>query len=176
MSWLEKIGLVEREVQVEPVVTEVTPEPEIEVDAEINSATNVVDEIYAQNDLSDMSNSIYTVQELMNTLPAEMTTAKKQSTVNGILMVTGKSVADLLDDAQNRIDTLCAARDKIVNDRTNEIAVANGDIEELKKAIEVATIKIKEAEDVIEAAKKSVNDEIDTLDELIKFCEGMSCK
>jgi hypothetical protein len=176
MSWLEKMGLVEREVKVEPVVTEVTPVPEIEVDAEISSATNVVDEIYAQNNLSDTSNSIYTVQELMNTLPAEMTTAKKQSTVYGILMVTGKSVTDLLDDAQNRIDTLCAARDKIVSDKTSEIAVANGDIEELKKAIEVATIKIKEAEDLIEATKKSVNDEISELDELVKFCEGMSGK
>ena len=176
MGWLEKMGLVEREEPVVPVVTEAMPEPEVEVDAEITSTTNVVDEIYVQNDLSDKSNSIYTVQALIATLPAEMTTAKKQSTVSGILMVSGKSVTDLLNDAQDRIDTLCAARDKIVGDRTNEIAVANGDIEELKRAIEAATIKIKEAEDIIEATKKYVGDEIDVIDELVKFCEGMGDK
>lgn len=178
MSWLAKIGLVEREDSVTPVVNEVVQElePQVEVDAEINSTANVVDEIYAQNELSDKSNSIYTVQALIDTLPAEMTTAKKQSTVSGILMVSGKSIASLLDDAQNRIDTLCVARDKIVGDRTNEIMVANSDIEELKKAIEVATIKIKEAEDIIAATKQSVDDEIDAIDSLVKFCEGMNNK
>jgi LPS O-antigen subunit length determinant protein (WzzB/FepE family) len=134
----------------------------------------VVDEIYAQNDLADKSNSIYTVQALIDTLPDEMTTAKKQSTVSGILMVSGKSVADLLSDAQNRIDILCAARDKIVSDRTDEIAVASADIEELKKAIEIATIKIKEAEEIITATKNSVGDEINVIDNLVKFCEGMN--
>ena len=182
MSWLEKFGLVEREevtpavVEQEVVVQETMSAPAVEVDAKIESSTNVVEDIYAQNELADKSNSIYTVQALIATLPAEMTTAKKQSTVSGILMVSGKSVENLLNDAQNRIDTLCAARDKIVGDRTDEIVVANSDIEELKRAIESATIKIKEAEDIIEATKKSVGDEIDAIDELVKFCEGMGGK
>ena len=178
MSLWEKIGLVEREEPVMPVITEaaLTKEPDVEVGAEVNSTTNVVDEIYAQNGLSDRGDSIYTVQALINTLPAEMTTAKKQSTVSGILMVSGKSVESLLNDAQNRIDTLDSARDKIVGVKTDEITVANGDIEELKKAIEVATIRIKEAEDIIEATKKSVGDEIEVINELVKFCEGMSGK
>jgi hypothetical protein len=172
------MGLVERERDdmTVAVAQEVMLEPEVEVDAEINSTANVVDEIYMQNGLSDRGNSIYTVQALIATLPSEMTTAKKQSTVSGILMVSGKSVAELINDAQDRIDTLCAARDKIVGDRTNDITVANSDIEELKRAIEVATIKIKEAEDIIEATKKSVGDEIEVIDELVKFCEGMSDK
>jgi hypothetical protein len=175
MGFFEKLGLVEREVDlVAPVVPEVVAEPKIEVDAEINSSANVVEEIYAQNGLSDRSNSIYTVQALIDTLPDEMTTAKKQSTVSGILMVSGKSVTDLLNDAQNRIDILCAARDKIVGDRNDEIAVASTDIEALKQAIEAATIKIKEAENIISATKDSVGDEINVIDNLVKFCEGMN--
>jgi hypothetical protein len=175
MGFFEKLGLVEREVDlVVPVVPEVVAEPKIEVDAEINSSANVVEEIYAQNGLSDRSNSIYTVQALIDTLPDEMTTAKKQSTVSGILMVSGKSVSDLLNDAQNRIDILCAARDKIVGDRNDEIAVASTDIEALKQAIEAATIKIKEAENIISATKDSVGDEINVIDNLVKFCEGMN--
>lgn len=174
MSFFKKLGLIEEEEPIVPVVTESVQESVIEVDAKINSSTNVVDEIYAQNELSDKSNSIYTVQALIDTLPDEMTTAKKQNTVSGILMVSGKSIADLLNDAQNRIDVLCAARDKIVGDRTDEIAIANSDIEELKKAIEVATIKIKEAEEIITATKTSVGDEINVIDNLVKFCEGMN--
>lgn len=176
MSFLKKLGLVEEEEPIVPVATEPVQDLEEEVDAEINSTTNVVDEIYAQNDLSDKNNSIYTVQALINTLPDEMTTAKKQGTVSGILMVSGKSINDLLNDAKNRIDILCAARDKIVNDRTDEIAVASNDIEELKRAIEVATIRIKEAEDIIAATKQSVDEEIGAIDNLVKFCEGMNNK
>lgn len=176
MSFLKKLGLVEEEEPIVQVATEPVQDLEAEVDAEINSTTNVVDEIYAQNDLSDKNNSIYTVQALINTLPDEMTTAKKQSTVSGILMVSGKSIDDLLNDAQNRIDILCAARDKIVSDRTDEIASASNDIEELKRAIEVATIRIKEAEDIIAATKQSVDEEIGAIDNLVKFCEGMNNK
>lgn len=175
MGFFEKLGLVEREADpVVPVMPEAVAEPEIEVNAEINSVTNVVEDIYAQNGLADRSNSIYTVQALIDTLPDEMTTAKKQSTVSGILMVSGKSVTDLLNDAQNRIDVLCAARDEVVNDRNNEITAASDDIEALKQAIEVATIKIKEAEEIIFATKELVNSEIDAIDNLIKFCEGMN--
>lgn len=176
MSFLKRLGLVEDEEQIVPVVAEQVQELEVEVDAEINSSVNVVDEIYAQNGLSEKGNSIYTVQALIDTLPDEMTTAKKQSTVSGILMVSGKSINDLLNDAQNRIETLCAARDKIISDRTDEIMVANSDIEELKRAIEVATIKIKEAEDIIAATKQSVDEEIGAIDNLVKFCEGMNNK
>ena len=180
MSLLEKLGLVKRAEET-PVVaeqTEVAQEviPAVEVDAEIKSATNVVEDIYVQNDLADKSNSIYTVQALIATLPDEMTTEKKQSTVAGILMVSGKSVSDLLADAEKRIETLNAARDKIVNERNNEISVANADIEELKKAIEAATIKIKDAEEIIKATKDSVNDEIKTVAGLVEFCNGMEEK
>lgn len=174
MSFFKRLGLVEDNEPIVPVAVEQVQEPTVEVDAEINSATNVVDEIYAQNELSDKSNSIYTVQALIDTLPNEMTTAKKQSTVNGILVVSGKSVNSLICDAQNRMDVLCAARDKIVADREAEIAIACADIEALKQAIEVATIKIKEAEEIIAATKDSVGDEINVIDNLVKFCEGMN--
>lgn len=176
MNIFEKIGLVERE-QVATGGAYVPPieiENDLpEVDANIESPTNVVDEIYAQNDMSDKSNSIFTVQALIATLPAEMTTAKKQATVAGILNVSGKAVAVLLDDAAKRIETLMAARDKIVGERTDEISEANADIEDLKKAIEAANIKISKAEEIINATKQSVSDEVSTIDGLVEFCKGM---
>lgn len=179
MGFFERLGLVERESANDfaaVMATEVNHDEHaiVDVNADINSAVNVIDEIYEQNGLADKSNSIYTVQALIDTLPEEMTTAKKQTTVSGILMVSGKSVDDLLDDAQNRVNTLSVARDEIVNEKTTEIEEANHDIEELKKAIETATIKIKEASEIISATNKSVDDEINAIDGLVKFCEGMN--
>jgi len=176
MNLFEKIGLVERESPVlegaytSPVDIDVgLPE----VDADINSSANVTDEIYTQNGLADKSNSIFTVQALIDTLPSEMTTAKKQATVSGILQVSGKPVNDLLEDAAKRIETLTAARDKIIGERTDEISEANKDIESLKQAIEAATIKIKEAEEIINATKQSISDEVSVIDGLVEFCNGM---
>lgn len=177
MSWLEKIGLVERDAAETPLAVEELPtESEVSVDAEIASTDNIVDEIYGQNELSDKSNSIYTVQALIATLPAEMTTAKKQATVAGILAVSGKTISALLEDAEKRLEVLNAAQNKIVAERTAEIETANADIETLKCAIEAANIKIKEGEDIIAATKKSVEDEATVISDLVEFCNGMEGK
>lgn len=175
MGWLDKLFVVEEnnEHVVEPIVFDDNA-VNVEVSADIDSAINVIDEIYEQNGLADKSDSIYTVKALIDTLPEEMTTAKKQTTVSGILMVSGKSVEHLLNDAQNRVNTLSVARDEIVNEKTTEIEEANRDIEALKEAIEVATIKIKEASELIAATNKSVDNEINAIDGLVKFCEGMN--
>ena len=174
MGLFERMGLVERDEDVTAVVYDVMPEPE--VDAEINSVANIVEEIYSQNNLSDRSNSIYTVQALIDTLPEEMTTTKKQSTVSGILLVSGKSVESLVADAEDRANILCSAKEKIVGEYTSEIETAKADIEELKAAIERANVKIKEAEEIIAATEKSVNDEVKVIDALVEFCNGMGDK
>jgi len=178
MNWLERMGLVECEDESIPTEIPVdnhesVPTSTTEVDAEINSAANVVSDIYAQNDLSDKSNSIYAVQEYIATLPAEMPTATKQKTVAGILMVSKKSVADLVGDAINRMNVLRMAQEKIVGEHTNEINSAKADIETMKQAIEAASIKIKEYEDIIAATNKSVDEEIKLMNELVDFCNGM---
>ena len=118
-------------------------------------------------------NSIYAVQSFIDTLPAEMTTAKKQSSVYGILKVTGKSVDSLMMDAEERKNILVAANNKIVKENDEVINTAKADIEELKKAIEAANITIKNAEEIKDSTIKAVNDEIEAIDELVKFCEGM---
>lgn len=174
MGLFEKLGLVESaEPEIDYVGYAAETAPAIEVEAEIKSAVNVVDEIYTQNNLGDKSNSIFTVQALIDTLPAEMTTAKKQATVLGILAVSGKSLPDLLADAKERVAVLNVAQESIICDRTNEIDAAKADIEQLKQAIEAANIKIKDAEDIIEATKKSVDRELCVINALVEFCNGM---
>lgn len=176
MSFLKKWGLVEEDTpevaeQAEDVAK--TSTPESEVDAEIDSTENIVADIYAQNGMSDTSNSIYTVRAYMEKLPNEMTTAKKQQTVAGILEVSGMSIEVLLADAAKRTDILTAARDAVIADREAEIATANADIEALKSAIEVAQGKIKHAEDVMASTRNNVHDELCAIKNLVEFCEGM---
>lgn len=176
MSFLKKLGLIEDDtpkatVQVAEAAKVNDPEPE--VDADINSTENIVADIYAQNGMSDTSNSIYTVRAYMEKLPSEMTTAKKQQTVAGILEVSGMSVEVLLADAAKRTEVLTAARDAVIADRDSEIATANADIEALKSAIEVAQAKIKHAEDVKSSTKNNVYDELCAIENLVEFCEGM---
>ena len=176
MSFFKRLGLVEDDapqVTVQDETAGKSNESGREVDAKINSTENIVADIYAQNGMSDTGNSIYTVRAYMEKLPSEMTTAKKQQTVAGILEVSGMSVEVLLNDAANRTEVLTAARDAVIAERDAEIATANADIEALKSAIEVAQGKIKHAEDVKASTKNSVYDELCAIESLVKFCEGM---
>lgn len=176
MSLLEKWGLIEREEVEVPVPVQAVEPSMVEANVEITSTENVIDEIYTQNGMSDKDNSIYAVQSFIDTLPSEMTTAKKQSSVYGILKVTGKSVDGLLVDAENRIDILSSAKDKVFAEKDAIIEAAKNDIEELKKAIEAANIVINSAEAIKESTAKAVSDEVEAIKELIKFCEGMDVK
>lgn len=176
MGLLEKWGLIEREEMDVPATVPTAEAPIVEANAEIDSTENVIDEIYAQNGMSNKDNSIYAVQSFIDTLPAEMTTAKKQASVYGILKVTGKSVDSLLMDAEERMGILVAARDKSIAEKDAVIESAKADIEELKKAIEAAHIIIQHAEEVKESIAKSVSDEVAVIEELVKFCEGMGDK
>lgn len=173
MSLFDKLFTVE---SVDPKNTATAPiataEP-VAVNAVVNTAEGVVAKIYAQNELSEEGNSIYAVSKLMNTLPKEMTTPKMQQTIAGILAVTEKSVPALIADAHKRIEVLNAARDTVIAERTEEIVGATSDIERLKQAIEVAEKVIKNAEDVMEATKHQIADEVEELEKLVKFSEGM---
>ena len=173
MSLFDKLFTVEsvdsKHLATAPIAT---AEP-VAVNAVVNTAEGVVAKIYAQNELFEEGNSIYAVSKLMNTLPKEMTTPKMQQTIAGILAVTEKSVPALIADAHKRIEVLNAARDTVIAERTEEIVSATSDIERLKQAIEVAEKVIKNAEDVMEATKHQIADEVEELEKLVKFSEGM---
>ena len=173
MSLFDKLFTVESVDSKNTATAPVATAEPVAVSAVVNTAEGVVAKIYAQNELSEEGNSIYAVSKLMNTLPKEMTTPKMQQTIAGILAVTEKSVPALIADAHKRIEVLNAARDTVIAERTEEIVGATSDIERLKQAIEVAEKVIKNAEDVMEATKHQIADEVEELEKLVKFSEGM---
>lgn len=173
MGLFDKFFTVETVDSKHPVTTSAETNGVETVHAEVTSTESVIAKIYAMNNLADEGESIYAVSKLMNTLPKEMTTVKMQQTIAGILAVTQKSVPALIDDAHKRIDVLNTARDTVVAERTAEIECATADIERLKQAIEMAQKVIKNAEDIMEATKQQVADEVEEITKLIKFSEGM---
>ena len=173
MSLFDKLFTVESVDSKNTATAPIATAEPVAVNAVVNTAEGVVAKIYAQNELSEEGNSIYAVSKLMNTLPKEMTTPKMQQTIAGILAVTEKSVPALIADAHKRIEVLNAARDTVIAERTEEIVGATSDIERLKQAIEVAEKVIKNAEDVMEATKYQIADEVEELEKLVKFSEGM---
>ena len=173
MSLFDKLFTVETVDSKNTATAPIATAEPVAVNAVVNTAEGVVAKIYAQNELSEDGNSIYAVSKLMNTLPKEMTTPKMQQTIAGILAVTEKSVPALIADAHKRIEVLNAARDTVIAERTEEIVCATSDIERLKQAIEVAEKVIKNAEDVMEATKHQIADEVEELEKLVKFSEGM---
>lgn len=173
MSLFDKLFTVESVDSKNTATAPIATAEPVAVNAVVNTAEGVVAKIYAQNELSEEGNSIYAVSKLMNTLPKEMTTPKMQQTIAGILAVTEKSVPALIADAHKRIEVLNAARDTVIAERTEEIVSATSDIERLKQAIEVAEKVIKNAEDVMEATKHQIADEVEELEKLVKFSEGM---
>ena len=173
MSLFDKLFTVESVDSKNTATAPIATAEPVAVNAVVNTAEGVVAKIYAQNELSEEGNSIYAVSKLMNTLPKEMTTPMMQQTIAGILAVTEKSVPALIADAHKRIEVLNAARDTVIAERTEEIVSATSDIERLKQAIEVAEKVIKNAEDVMEATKHQIADEVEELEKLVKFSEGM---
>ena len=55
------------------------------------SQESLIRDIYDQNELSDQSQSIFKIEEVINTLPKEMPTGTKRNAVAGMLSVFGLS-------------------------------------------------------------------------------------
>ena len=110
MSLFERWGLIERveEPEYEEIIsTEI--EEEIDANVEGVSHENLISDIYNANSLSDVSKSIFKVEELINSLPKEMATKTKRDTVLAILTSFGLTSEIVAVDGANRVDILRAA-------------------------------------------------------------------
>lgn len=99
----ERMGLVRTEYEGMPEipmqpVSEPMYAPETPViDATQVSYDDVIASIYQQGDIDD-ENSIFKIKAYIDILPQDMTKAKKQASIAGILSVNGINVDDLIED------------------------------------------------------------------------------
>lgn len=147
-------------------------EPDIsvpEVELETVNRDTLISDIYNSNGLSDMANSIFKVEELIDSLPKEMPTITKQSSALKILSSFGLTAEGVSSDGEGRIQILTAAREKINRDGENLISDRETAIEEHKRIIAQLEKEIADEKDVMEHSNSLIAGEVDRVAKLVKF-------
>lgn len=177
-SFLEKMGLVER-VQPKPLGTidedyleslEQTEEQiDVEVETENVTEDNFISDIYNNNDLSDLSKSIFKVEEISMNLPDTMPKETKQASVIGILSSFQLTPESVKTDADERIVILNAALGKIESENNELISAKQEEIENAKRLIEECQKTIAICEHSIESSTEKVMKEVKRINALKDF-------
>ena len=176
-SFLEKMGLVERVDQLDTpsyehyeggVVVDFD-EPEIEVNTAENVTENLIGDIYASNNLDDMSRSIFKAEEVSKSLPDTMPTDTKRMAVIGILSSFNLTVPEMLGDAGARRDVVVAATSAMMKDCTDTIESIKEHIEDLRKQIAGCEADIKANEEKYAFIRQSYECEVKRIDALVDF-------
>lgn len=173
MGLLEKMGLVER-VEEEPVIydEDYMVEEYVDVNTENVTQDNLITDIYNQNDLSDLSKSIFKVEELINSLPKEMPNETKKATVLSILTSFGLTVDEIIADGEKRTSLVEAALVEITNENNDVIDSNNASIEQKKLEIQDLEKDNADRSIVIKNTEEKVESEVERINGLIKFIGG----
>lgn len=142
----------------------------VELD-EVHTDT-LIDDIYAQNELSDRSKSIFKIEELINSLPKEMVTETKRGSVLATLGVFGLTVTDVTLDGEQRVDVLNSVLAKILDDGNANVADKETEIENHKKEIARLEKEISDQQSEMKISENNINTEVGRISGLIKFIEG----
>lgn len=142
----------------------------VELD-EVHTDT-LIDDIYAQNELSDRSKSIFKIEELINSFPKEMVTETKRGSVLATLGVFGLTVTDVTLDGEQRMDVLNSVLAKILDDGNANVTDKETEIENHKKEIARLEKEISDQQSEMKISENNINTEVGRISGLIKFIEG----
>lgn len=143
-----------------------------EVELDTVNADTLIEDIYAQNDLYDKTRSIFKVEELINSLPKEMVTETKKSSVLSILGSFGLTVTDVNLDGENRVETLSGILNKITTEGKDDISEKEAEIEKRKREIADLEKYISDKQTEMKLSEESINAEVTRISELMKFIGG----
>lgn len=147
-------------------------EENVEVELDSVNTDTLIDDIYTQNDLHDKSQSIFKVEELINSLPKEMVTETKRVSVLSILGSFGLTATEVTNDGEKRIEVLGGVKEKINIESSDSISEKEGKIEEFKKAIANLESEIASEQNEVKISNESISAEIGRIKELVKFVGG----
>lgn len=177
---LERMGLVERvpedtEYETSEVVDKTYETEETAVSAESVDEVvkdTLISDIYAKNHITDLSSSIFKVEDVSKSLPMEMATDTKRSAVLGILSSFNLTATDVTADGENRVDVLESVQSQIQMENSAAIGDRKNRIEDLKSQIEVLNKEISDLESETETADDTINAEVKRIKDLINFIIG----
>lgn len=133
--------------------------------------SNIISDIYAQNDLIKDAN-IFKVEELSNNLPNEMATDTKRKTVQGILTSFGISITDVVFDGDRRREVLDSALSTITDESSSKIKNLEEEIESYKLKISDLEKIIAEEKSRVKTSTEVITSEIEKVVSLVKFIGG----
>ena len=162
------------EVPQEPIVTdeEMYLEDEVEVNTELVSQDNLIEDIYNRNALSDLSKSIFKVEQTINSLPKEMPNDTKKATVLTILSNFGLTVDEVVEDGYSRQSIIRGALSTIVDENENTILNNKTIIEQKKMEIQELEKDNANRETVIKNTEDKVELELKRISDLVTFIGG----
>lgn len=163
----------------EPVSRGYVPEEtdmyeDVDAAAPEKDTNDFIGDVYAGNNLSDLSRSIFKVEELANTLPAEMPSDTKRSTVLSIMSTVGLDEESVINDGQLRIHVLNASSETVLNQLSDDIDSANAEIESLKVKIEELQKDNSTRYAQISAIQNATREEVSRIGHLIAFIKEVS--
>lgn len=167
--FVEEIPNEEEMYEVESSYVE---EENVEVELDSVNTDTLITDIYAQNELFDKTKSIFKVEELINSLPKEMVTETKKSSVLATLGVFGLTVTDVTLDGESRIDVLSGVLTKILGEGNDTVMSKEAEIEEHKKEIARLEKEISDQKTEMKVSEDTINTEISRITSLVKFVEG----
>lgn len=168
--FIEEVPNDNYDIPVDMGVIEEEMMPEVKIES-VNTSTLIAD-VYTQNDLFDMSQSIFKVEELIASLPKEMATDTKRASVLAILSSFGLTATEVVDDGEKRISVLSGVKDKIDINCKTTISDKEIEIENLKKAIENLTVEIANEQETMKLSDEAILAEMSKVEGLIKFVGG----
>ncbi|MCR2051070.1 hypothetical protein NSB25_28030 [Acetatifactor muris] len=147
-------------------------EENVEVELDSVNTDTLIDDIYAQNELYDQSQSIFKVEELINSLPKEMVTETKRASVLSILSSFGLAATEVTDDGEKRMEVLDSVKEKINTESKDSISKKEEHIEEFKKNIANLESEIASEQNEVKISNEAISTEIGRIKELVKFVGG----
>lgn len=147
---------------------------DVDVNTDNVSQENLISDIYNQNELSDLSKSIFKIEELINSLPKEMPNETKKVTVLSMLSIFGLTVDEVIEDGENRLSIVNSALSSITNENTAVIENNNTTIEEKKLEIQELEKDTSDRLTVIKDTEDKVESEVKRIEDLIKFIGGIA--
>ena len=178
MGLFEKLGLVEEvpSNDYDEIIEDYNYEEEEVVEAELDEVNTdtLIDDIYAQNNLADKSRSIFKVEELISSLPNEMTTETKRNSVLAILGTFNLTATDVVTDGEERVKILTSIKEQVDSESKMVVADKERQIEDLKKSIEALTVEIANEQEKARVSNETISSEVTKIESLVKFAGGVN--
>ena len=177
-SFFEKLGLVESDGKMEATVGDVDLnladlgiDSQLQVQAEV-PAGDVLDvtSVYLANDMDPADKvTVYKIQDMLASLPAEMPSKTKKTTIKSLMTTLGYNAAEIEADAAKRIEILRGVGNNKKDNLFAEIKDNDRQIESMKEEIERLTNRNVEATAAVEKMADVVQNEIKTIETTLEY-------